>query len=262
MQLPNIYAGAYANIAMNRPQAQDTTCCCCVSLDYYLTWSQMRAYGNKTGSGDSHLADWVNYNTVSFKNSIGHGRWNNLECFFSKVSDSSTVGGGNAMFGNNNFNVTYAVDKVKKAGFSMQNVVTIEFLVTVVVALNEYCYKVNGTTADCNYHGGNLRYCVHMKPQVVRTLVAGQASYSQIIYVINGEPSGFGLGTPHYRMINQEDDIACLEMFAGDHDKQYDQDESFSLNINNRPVRDVPSSSWVALKPTYFTNDYCKQRGM
>lgn len=243
---------------MNQPQAQGTNCCCCLRLDYYLTWSQMRAYGNKNGS--SYLADWIN-DRFHFINHFGRGRWSNTDCPFTKVDESSTIASGNAIFQNGYFDVMQAIKKVANAGFLMRDV-TIQFTVTVVVALSEYCYKIHGTTSDCHYHDSDLKGCVYRKPQVVRTLAAGQASYCQMIRVADGKPDWFGTGVPDYRAINQEDDIKCLEKIAGNGDIQFKEEYGFNLNINNTVTNESQSSSWEALKPNYFTHAKCKHSGM
>lgn len=254
MKLPNIYTGAYAYITMNHPHTQDVNCCCCLRLDYYLTWSQMRVYGNNSRRGGSYIADWIN-NPWSFWNKIGHARWSNADCPSTVLHENSTIASGNAIFETSNFDVTYAFDKVTRAGFILP--LAIQFSVTVVVALSEYCYKMSNAATDCQYSGYKLRNCVYSKPQVVRTLAAGQASYRQMIHVTeNGY--GIGGGLVNYQAINQENDIKCLEEFAGNGTRQFTPYDNFNLNLNISVTREEESYEWQALLPNYFNHTYCR----
>ena len=259
MELPDVFAGANVHIAMDHPNPQDIiNCCCCLRLDYYLAWSQMRVFGWKSGS--TYLADWINVPRQSVHR-VGRDRWSNETCSSTKLEESSTIASGNAIFYNTDFDVTYALNKIANAGFSM-NRLKIQISVTAVVALSEYCYKIKGTASgNCHYKGGDLRGCVYEEPQVVKTLAAGQAAYQQEIFVNNGKPV-YGSGNPYYRVIDQEDDIACLEWLAGNGNMQFGGVDSFRLNINNCFDSEKQSPHYEALAPKFFNNTYCWPRSM
>jgi len=253
VRLPTVFAGANVHIAMDHPNPLDmTNCCCCLRLDYYLTWSQMRVFGWK--SGRTYLADWINVRWP-FVHKIGRGMWSNETCSSTKLEESSTIASGNAIFENADFNVTYALNKIANAGFSM-NGLTIQISVTAVVALSEYCYKINGTDSDCHYKGGDLKGCVYSEPQVLKTLAAGQAAYQQIIYVNNREPH-YGEGKPYYHLMDQ-DDLPCLQKFAGNGSRQFREVDNFCLNINNSFDSERQSPDFEPLTPKFFNNHtYC-----
>ena len=260
VELPDVFAGANVHIGMDHPNLQDIiSCCCCLRLDYYLMWSQMRVFGQKSGSG--YLADWINVPRPPLYR-IGRGMWNNEACPSTKLEESSTIASGNAMFDNADFNVTYALNKIANAGFSMDRRIKIQISVTAVVALSEYCYKIKGTDSDCHYKGGDLSGCVYEEPQVVKTLAAGQAAYQQEIVVNNGKPV-YGSGNPYYRVIDQEDDIACLQKLAGNGTVQFrDLVEDFSLNINNSIASEKQSPDYEPLAPKFFNSRYTHCNGM
>ena len=260
MELPDVFAGANVHIGMDHPNPQDIiNCCCCLRLDYYLTWSQMRVFGWKSGS--TYLADWINIPQQSVHR-VGRDVWSNETCSSTKLEESSTIASGNAIFDNADFDVTYALNKIANAGFSMDRRIKIQISVTAVVALSEYCYKIKGTASgDCYFKGGDLRGCVYSKPQVLKTLAAGQAAYQQEIVVNNGKPA-FGSGNPYYRVIDQEDDIECLEWLAGNENMQFGGVDNFRLNINNCFDSEKQSPRYEALAPKFFNNTYCWPRSM
>lgn len=248
-----MFAGANVHIAMDNPNPQDiVSCCCCLRLDYYLTWSQMRVFGWKSGS--TYLADWINVRWPLVQK-IGRGVWSNETCSSTKLEESSTIASGNAIFENADFDVTYAQNKVANAGFSMDGL-RMRISATVVVALSEYCYKIKGTDSDCHYKGKDLKECVYRKPQILRTLAAGQAAYQQEIYW-NGIGPVYGTGHAYYRLMDQEDDISCLEWFAGNGNMQSGGVENFGLNIKNTIDSEKPSPANEPLAPKYFNYAYC-----
>ena len=253
VKLPNIYAGAQAYITMNHPHTQDANCCCCLRLDYYLTWSQMRVYGYNSRRGGFYIADWINHPSRSFWNRIGHARWNNADCPSTVLHEDSTITSGHAIFETSNFDATDALDKATHEGFILP--LKIQFSVTVVVTLSEYCYKMFDAATDCQYSGQKLRGCVYSKPQVVSTLAAGQASYRQMIDVTEtGYSRGGGLVS--YQVINQ-DDIKCLEKFTGNATKLFMPYYNFNLNLNIPVTREEESHDFQTLLPSYFNNTYC-----
>ena len=253
VKLPNVYTGAQAYITMNHPHTQDADCCCCLRLDYYLTWSQMRVHGYNSRRGGFYIADWIN-DRWFFVNRIGHARWSNADCPSTVLDEKSTITSGHAKFENSYFNATYALDKATHEGFTLP--LRIQFSVTVVVALSEYCYKMSNAGTDCQYSGYKLRSCVYSNPQVMRILAAGQASYRQMIQVTDTGYSRGG-GFVGYQEINQLNDIKCLEEFAGNADWQFQQHANFNLNVNTPATREEESYKWQGLLPIYFNSTNC-----
>lgn len=259
-ELPDVYAGAQVQIAMNHPHTPDTNCCCCLRLDYYLTWSQVRVFGQNSQKRGDYIADWMNaygYNG-SFLEKIGHGKWRpNMYCPSLVLHNTSTIAGGHAIFSNAAFDLSHALDKAIDAGFTRQTSLMIEFSVTVVVALSQYCYKIKNATTDCQYSGKELRTCVYGSPQVLSTLAAGEASYRQTFLIPPvGSPSP-GTGLANYRRIDQKEDIECLEEFAGNARKLFQPDDNFNLNSIAGAPTYKESSSWQYIPANSFTSDKC-----
>ena len=263
VRLPNVYAGAQVHITMNRPYPPDTYCCCCLRLDYYLTWSQLRVFGYNSQKQGHYIADWImhmnNSQNSSFLETIGHGVWPpNTYCPSAVIRDTSTIASGNAMFDNADFDVDHALDMAIAANFTRQQYIYMTFSVTVVVALNQYCYKIKNATTSCQYSGEELRDCIYSSPQVVNTLAAGEASYIQPFYFPAGSSPFAGAGVLKTREIERKEDIECLEEFAGNESKLFHPVDNFNLNLHNvgAPMYNE-TSTWQPLEANYFTSEKC-----
>lgn len=254
-ELPDIYAGAHAQIATNPPYTSDTNCCCCLRLDYFLTWSQLRVFGHNSRKNGSYMADWISEYFTTPKR-ICHGQWDHVNCSYTVLHNTCTIAGGNAKFGNAHFDVSLALDRAARAGFPIaKQDLRMEFSVTVVVALNQYCYKIRNPVANCQYRG-DLNDCVYDSPQVVNTLAAGQTSYRQTFYVLPGGRIRVGVGYVCPKEINQGDDTRCLETLAETASGGCEID-NFSLNTNLRGPSYKESAAWQCLDPNYFNSDRC-----
>ena len=257
-ELPDVYAGAYAQMAMDPPCTSDGNCCCCLRLDYYLTWSQLRVFGYNSRWNGNYIADWIS-NYFTDPKRICHGKWDDETCSYTKLSSSCTTASGHAKFDNANFDVRHALDRAANAGFDLiSHNLVMEFSVTVVVALNQYCYKLKDAATNCHYTTP-LKDCVYGTPQVVSTLGAGQVSYRQPFLVVHGSnPRPLpGQAIVCHREIDQGDDMRCLERLA-ENASGVCTIADFSLNDSLSCLRCTRAATMQYLDPNYFTSDRCK----
>lgn len=213
MYTPKMYSTA--KLSLIPGLSEQLHCCCKVRLDAYVIWGELAFLGvPRSSTGEKTTLHYFPQILLQ-RNKIGRLWWNvNSYCHQKPVyapgsgSDDVAIGLRTYME-NSAVNVCQALAMARK---DLSLIFEFRFGVTLVVAVNQYCYKGGDLNKWCI---SQLPECIQKDPHVSKSLASTQVFYSRTVHLDGYNVTSLDPGNAEYKPM-ESDHMECLRKFATD----------------------------------------------
>ena len=211
IEIPDVYVATevYLNVGSNERQ----NCCCRLRLDMYLIWAEQASQGVPKLNSERNTTFHYFPVSIAYNHKIGRILWPpNSFCtektVYSIDNGMDATLGLKAVLGSSSLNLCQALARAKE---DLELIYWFRFGFTVVVAVNQYCYKGHNLTNICE--DSELVGCIQNNPQVVTTLAATQFFYTRTVSLDGANITALDPGYLSYQAV-EECHLACLRQYA------------------------------------------------
>ena len=258
--LPSIYVTSAVYFDPGRQEERE--CCCAVGLDLYLLSARHRFYGNSIKKHLNMIIDFILKDESEYIGTLFWSKMDRSFCSVQNVPSASFKDQVLGIKGTKNFKGIYFdlcnISEewiIKDPRFNQYdfNISVYEFGVTVMGALNYYCYKAQSAAYSCKPRQ-LYSNCVLNRPQnLIRTLGATQMFHSFRADYYHGKPEFFVYDNKTQPV--SPENVDCVASYCRNDTKHYHINTLLELGKTRDlfyPRVDPDVSQWKPLSPHFW----------